>query len=38
MSVWVLAIMASYDEVGVGDAVLLSEITTPAFVENLRIR
>lgn len=30
--------MASYDQVGVGDSVLLNEISTTAFVENLRVR
>uniref|UniRef100_A0A2P2HYR1 Myosin-IA-like n=1 Tax=Hirondellea gigas TaxID=1518452 RepID=A0A2P2HYR1_9CRUS len=30
--------MASYDEVGVGDSVLLNEISTASFVENIRIR
>nr|XP_045596095.1 unconventional myosin ID-like [Procambarus clarkii] len=30
--------MASYEEVGIGDAVLLDEISTSAFVDNLRLR
>merc|ERR1719187_2579334 len=30
--------MASYDEVGIGDAVLLDEISTKSFVDNLRVR
>lgn len=30
--------MASYEEVGIGDAVLLDEISTRAFVDNLRVR
>ena len=30
--------MASYEEVGIGDAVLLDEISVPAFVKNLQVR
>jgi len=30
--------MAGYDEVGVGDSVLLNEISTSAFVDNIRVR
>ncbi|XP_071512839.1 unconventional myosin ID isoform X2 [Panulirus ornatus] len=33
-----LATMASYEEVGIGDAVLLDEISVGAFVDNLRVR
>lgn len=30
--------MASYEEVGIGDAVLLDEISVQAFVNNLQVR
>lgn len=38
MGLCVIAAMASYEEVGIGDAVLLDEISVRAFVDNLRVR